>query len=114
VKPGVAKRLSAGREQHAIGRHREVANHRPVGQTPNQVRQVSPQQRFTAGQANLVDAKTREHVHERLDLLEVQDVLTRQPHVVRLRHAIAAAQIAAIGDRKTEVPERSVEAIDYH
>ncbi len=68
-------------------------------QAANQIRQVAAQQRFAAGQTDLVHAERREDVDQPLDLFEVEDVFARQPDVVRLRHAVAAAQVAAVGDR---------------
>ena len=43
------------------------------------------------------------------DLLEREDVLARQPDVLLLRHAVLAAQVAPVGHRDAEVPERAAE-----
>ena len=48
----------------------------------------------------------------RRDLLEGEQALARQPDVVRLRHAVLAAQVAAIGDRDAQAAQRPAEAID--
>ena len=70
-------------------------------------RQVAAQERLAAGQAQPVHAERDEDVDERADLLEVQDVLARQPGVVLLRHAVRAAQVAAVGDRQPQVAQRA-------
>ena len=114
MQSGIAERASVRRQQHAIGRHREIADRRSRREASDEVWHVTTQQRFAAGQADLVHAKAREDIDQRLDLLEVQDVLARQPHVLRLRHAVAAAEIAAVGDREAEVPEGPVEAVFQH
>ena len=54
-----------------------------------------------------------EDVDQRADLLEVQHVLARQPDVVVLRHAVFAAQVAAVGDRQPQVAQRPPEAIEH-
>ena len=93
---------------------REVANRRPRREPLHERGQIAPQQRLAAGQPDLVDAERREDVDQRLDLLEVQDVLARQPHVVLLRHAVAAAQVAAVGDRQAQVPQRPLMSVENH
>src|SRR5581483_8041579 len=60
------------------------------------------------------DAEADEDVDEAADLLEVQHVLARQPRVVVLRHAVFAAEVAAVGDRQAQVPQRTAEAIGEH
>ena len=37
--------------------------------------------------------------------------VARQPHVLRLRHAVAAAHVAAVGDRDAEIAERPRESV---
>ena len=76
--------------------------------------EVAAEQRFAAGQPEPVDAERDEDVDERADLLEVQHVLARQPHVLLLRHAVLAAQVAAVGDRQPQVPQRTAEAVEDH
>ena len=72
---------------------------------------VAAEQRLAAGQPDLVDAERQEDVDERARLLEVQHVLARQPDVVVLRHAVFAAQVAAIGDRQPQVAQRPAEEV---
>ena len=77
----------------------------------DQRRQVAAQQRLAAGDADPVDADVDEGVGERRDLLEREQRLARQPDVVRLRHAVLAAQVAAVGDRDAQAAQRPAEAI---
>jgi hypothetical protein len=44
----------------------------------------------------------------------VQDVLSRQPDILRLRHAVAASQVAPIRHRETEVAKRALKPVDHH
>ena len=97
-----ARRWSSARDRSVPALPRQHAHQR---------RKVAAQQRLAAGQPDLVDAERQEDVDERADLLEVQHVLARQPDVVVLRHAVFAAQVAAVGDRQPQVAQRPAEAI---
>ena len=46
------------------------------------------------------------------DLLEGQQRLARQPGVVRLRHAVLAAEVAAVGDGDAQAAQRTAEAVE--
>ena len=50
--------------------------------------EVAPQQRLAARQPHLVDAEVEEHIDEPLDLLELQDVLTRTSWLSKQRHIL--------------------------
>ncbi len=57
-----------------------------------------PQQGLAAGQPELVHPQPGKDADQAIDLLEREDRLPRQPDVILLRHAVAAAHVAAIGD----------------
>ena len=59
VQPGGLQRLGVRREQNAVGRHGEIADAGSPRQPRDQVRDVAPQQRFAAGQPDLVHAERR-------------------------------------------------------
>src|SRR5262245_14678977 len=80
----------------------------------DQLGQVAAQERLAASESHLVDPERRKDVDELLDLLEMEDVLARQPHVFRFGHAVAAAQVAPVGDRKAEVSKRPLMSVEYH
>ena len=44
-----AQRARLSREQHAIGRQREVANPRQGGEQPDEFRKIAAEERFTSG-----------------------------------------------------------------
>ena len=75
--------------------------------------QIAAQERFAAGEPHAVHAEADEDVGEPADFLEVEQIVLRQPHVVGLRHAVLAAQIAAVRDRQAEVPQRSVQKVEH-
>ena len=74
--------------------------------------QIGPHQRLAAGQPQLVDAQRGRHADEPLDLLEREDLAPRhEPHVL-VRHAIEAADIAAVGDADPQVRVNAAERVD--
>ena len=77
----------------------------------DQLRQIAAEQRLAAGEADLVDARARKTSTSAAHLLELQQVLPRQPDVLRFRHAVAAAEIAAVGDRQPQVVERPAQQV---
>ncbi len=113
-RPASRSALRLRSQQHAVGGHRQVPD-RGTGRQPmnesgrSRRRSGSPPVRRT-----LSTPSAREDVDQRLDFLELQDVLARQPDVIRLGHAVAAPQVAPVGDRETEVPERPLMPVEDH
>ena len=69
--------------------------------------------RLAAGEAQPVDLESfDEDASETLDFFEGQDLAARQPDHAFFRHAVGAAEIAAIGDRNAQVTNGSSEGID--
>ncbi len=112
--PGRLQPVDLIREQDAVRRQREIAKAGLRRHHRDERRQVAAEQRLAAGEANLVHAEADEDVDKAADLLEMQHVLARQPGVVVLRHAVFAAQVAAVGDRQAQVAQRTAEAIGEH
>src|SRR6187455_2363484 len=67
----VAERDRLRGEQYAVRGQGQVANRGPCRKSPNQVRQIAPQERLPAREPNLVDAERGEDVDQMLDLLEL-------------------------------------------
>ena len=88
---------------------RPVARRQPRQHLDQSV-QVLAQQRLAAGQADLLDAVGDERARQPRDLLEAQQFGVRQEAVVPvedlLRHAVGAAEVAAIRDRDAQVAQR--------
>ena len=59
-----ARSACAWREQHAVGREREVGDAPRAAERFDQDRQIAPEQRLAAGDADPVDAERRERVDE--------------------------------------------------
>ena len=108
--PAQARGLELGGvlgQQHAVGGERDVLDAGQLREVADQVRQVGAQQRLAAGDAQLLHASAHEHARQSQNLGEVQPLAGLQ-ETVRLvkglaRHAIRAAEIAAIHDRDTQV-----------
>jgi hypothetical protein len=93
-------------EHVAVGGQREVVDTLDRREALDQRREFAPHQRLAAGQADGVDAETGEEADESLDLLEGEDFVTRDPVHPLGRHAVAAAEVAAVGDRHPQIADQ--------
>jgi hypothetical protein len=107
---GAYKRPASARQQHAVGGERQIADARNGRQTPDQHRQIAPHQRLAAGDAEL-DAQPHGDAREALDLLEAQDLARARRTPRPLRHAVEAADVAAVGDADAQVVVNAAEAL---
>ena len=69
-------------------------------------------QRLAAGQADPLHAARDEDVGELDNLLEAEHVLARKEGHP-LRHAVAAAKVAPVGDRHAHIGDMPAEAVDH-
>ena len=119
VQPGVLQRLRLARQQRAVRGQGQVefaaVRRAQCAQHGDQVFEVLAQQRFAAGQADLLHAVGDEKPRHAGDFLEGQQRAMRQVGVILvehfLRHAIDAAEIAAVGDGNAQVVQRAREGI---
>ena len=114
MEPGGLQFGSGWGQRDAVRGHRKVVKIWLRGQLCDERRDATTQERLTAGEADLVDAQRQKQIDEAIDLLELQDVLAGKPDVLRFGHAVAAAEIAAIGHRQPEIAERAVECVEQH
>ena len=116
VEPGRGERCSLRREQRRVRRQRQLGAERR--EQRDQPVDVLPHERLAARQPELVDAEADEDARHPLDLLEREQLLAVEEAVVApedlLRHAVDAAEVAAVGDRDAEVAERPAEAVQGH
>ncbi len=86
-----------------------------AGQLLDQHRQVAPDERLAAGDADLLHAAAHEDACDALDLLERQQLVAAQELVVAsedlLRHAVDAPEVAAVGDGDAEIAQRTAECV---
>ena len=81
-------------------------------QRAHQRHHIAPDQRFAAGQPQLAHALGDEGRTQPVEFLERQQVgLGQEGHV--FRHAIEAAQVAAVGDRYPQIADRPAERIGH-
>ena len=104
-------------QQIAIGGEGDVRDALDVGHLGDELPQVGSQQGLAAGDAGLVYAELSEQTGDAGDLLEGQDFLTRQELVGLAEdlggHAIRAAEVAAVGDRDSQVSHGPAHCVDY-
>ncbi len=114
---GVGERPGLAREQQAVGGQRNVVDSVDPGKHRDKPLEVAAQQRLAAGQPQLVDSLRRQHARQPRDLLEAQQLAAGQEHMARAvdltRHAVAAAQVAAICHRDAQVTQRPIEQVEH-
>ena len=82
-------------------------------QERHQLGEAAPQQRLAAGEAQLGDAHVGERPDQGRQLVEGQEVLARQPGVVLLRHAVGAPEVAPVGHRQPQIPQRPTPLVHH-
>ena len=115
VEPGVPQRLRLAREERGVRRQRDVE---PVDRREplDEALELLPEQRLATGQPDLLDAERGEGPGDALELLEREELLAVHEAVVvpehRLRHAVRAAEVAAVGDRDPKVADRAPQGVE--
>ena len=101
------------RQLRAVGGERQLVE--PVAEMAreraHQGHDGAPHQRLAAGQPQLAHAARDERAAQPVELFEREQVLLRQERHV-LRHAVDAAEIAAVGHRDAQIGDRPLERID--
>ena len=82
-----------------------------AGKAADQRHDVLAHQRFAAGEAQAADAARNEGGAQAIKLVEAQNLAFRQERLI-FRHAIDAAEIAAIGHGHAQIGDRAGEGID--
>src|SRR5262245_48174847 len=72
---------------------------------------ISPHEGFTASKSDFLDTEADKDRGQALDLLEGENFLPLHPLVLIEWHAVAAAEIATVRDRYSEITDRAVEDI---
>ena len=104
LEAGVLQQLRFLAEQHAVGGHRDVERRIEVVDHPDELLDLDPHERFSAGDADRPHAvPPHEDACEASDLLEAKEVVSLQPLQALGGHAVDAAKVAAIGDRDPEI-----------
>src|SRR6266550_2449106 len=98
-------------EQQAVGRDGQVTDSRVASDHRDERREIVAEQRLAAREPDLVHPEPCEHAGEPLDLLEGEDRGPRQPRVIVLRHAVTAAQVAAVRHGQPQARERASQRV---
>ena len=122
LQAGVLEGLCLACQQGAVGGECDVQR-RAIGRSQSrQLRDqhfnVLAQQRLAAGQPYLAYAMGHTQPGQARNLLETQQRRVRQIDVVLVKnllgHAIAAAEVAAVGNTDAQVAQRAVQAVVQH
>ena len=115
VESRLCERLGLLREQRAVRREcdLEAGN---LAQQLDEVLDVPPHERLAAGDPHDAHAEAGEDGGDASDLLEAQELFALEEDMVAavdlLRHAVDAAEVAAIRDRDPERLERAVQLVE--
>ncbi len=101
-----------GLEQVPVGREREVVDARDRPDRLDQAPQLLADERLAAGEAHVVDAHLAEDAHEPGDLLVGEQRVALEPRQALGRHAVLAAEVAAVGDRDAHVADGPAVPVD--
>ncbi len=86
-----------------------------LGEEEDQPFEVAPDERLAAGDPDLPDSGLDEDARQPRDLLEREQLAPVEEAVVApvdlLRHAVDAAEVAAVGDRDPQVSQRATERV---
>ncbi len=112
--PGRRQRRRRLGQPHAVGGHGQLverARGQVAAQPCRQVHHAAPDERLAAGQAQPAHAARDERAGNGVDFLEAEQFGARCEHHL-LGHAIAAAQVAAVGDRHAQIGDAPPERVD--
>ena len=120
VKPRLFQSLRFLREDRAVGRHRDIDLFPVRGSESrefrDQILNMLSEERLAAREADFPDTMLHRDPGDPVELLKVQQFLMRQigvkliPDLLRL--TVAAAEVAVIGDRNTDIGQRPPEHVD--
>jgi hypothetical protein len=110
AQPGGAQRLGLPLEADAVGgeRQREVEARQPLDEPG----QPAAQQRLAAGEPDGAHAHRGEDPDQPDQLVVGEQLRLGQPVEALRRHAVGAAQVAAVGQRQAQVRVDPAEAVD--
>ena len=112
TQPGVTQLASLFFEQDSVRAQSDIDNPRNDSEFCDQEMQVATDKWFTAGQSDSVNSQCHADPDNAFDLLKRQQVLLRHELHVVGRHAVEAANVAAIRHADAEVVVNSAEGID--
>jgi hypothetical protein len=95
----VLEQLGLLAKQHAVGGHRDVERRVDRVDHADELLELQAHKRFATREADRADAVALdEDARQTGDLLVSEDVLPLQPLQALRRHAVDAAEVAAVGD----------------
>ena len=112
VEPALAERLRDLRQPHAIRRDRDVLDLRHRAQHANQLVDLRPDRRLAAGHAQPTQPERRELPDDLRYLFVRQDVRLGQPREALGRHAVHAAEVAAVRHRDPQILDAPSELVE--
>ena len=119
IEAGVGQRLGRAGEAQSVGRDGQLEGRIDGARTSDDVDQTTSYEWLTPGEPHLAHPEPLGgDTHQADDLVVTEDVVVRQPFEPFGWHAIAASEVASVGQRDTkirgETPESVEEREDLH
>ena len=103
------------RQEGRVRREGDVEAVLESSEPGDQQLEVAAEEWLAAGDAELAHTEVDEHARDALDLLEREELTARQESILvaedLLRHAVDAAEVAAVRDRDPKIPDGPAERI---
>ncbi len=107
-----AERVGVLGQQDSVGRHGQLVDPRHSGEHLDQANDAFADQRFAPVNRTRRNPEPGRHPHQPLDLLKAENGVVRLEGHARVRHAVEAPQVAAVGHRDPQIGVRPAERID--
>ncbi len=109
---GIPQRLGLIGQQDAVRRQPDVFDAGNGSNLGDQLVEIAADERLATGEADFVDSQADDDPNEPFDLLEGEQLATVHEFGVVGRHAVEAADIAAVGDADPQVRMHAAETVD--
>ena len=111
IKPGVRELSGERRQLDTVRGERNVLDSRDLAQHTHELGELRPNGRLPPGNTKPSQTQRGELTHNVGNLFVTQDVGLRQPWQPLHGHAVLAPEVAAIGDRDTQILDFPAELI---
>ena len=111
VEPRVRQIISQSPQQKGVGGHRDFSDAGERLDTAHQIDNAAANGRLTPGEADLVDADPRKKPNQAQQLNVGEMLFLWLELHAKCRHAVDTAEVAAIGQRDTEVGHRPAKGV---
>ncbi len=107
IQPRIGQSIGHSSEQQRIGGHRDLLHARKALDGPDDIHQMRADGRLATGQPELGKAESGERADDPNEFLVGQDLVARLKLHAHFRHAVDAAEVAAVSERDPQIAHGS-------